>query len=269
VTVALSGDGGDEMFAGYNRHAFAARYWPTLSRVPAPLRQLGASLVRALPPKLAANLFAVRQAGEKLEKLAAILGERNLPAIQALLAAQGLGQDESLLAHEAPSPYLAADYAGFDPVDGMQLTDFKTYLPGDVLAKVDRASMSCGLEVRVPLLDHRLIGLAFALPANQRFAHGQGKALLRKALACRLPASLIQGKPKMGFALPIDEWLKGPLAEWAGDLIGGVCKNADGLFDAKRIERMWHEHRTGRRKRHHALWNLLMFLAWRNAWGRP
>lgn len=268
VTVALSGDGGDEIFAGYNRHLFAARLWPRLQSVPPPLRRLAAGLLEFMPlggwDRLS-RLTGQKLLGEKMQKLAALLPENELTAAHDLLAAQGLGQDESLLADRPASPYLAGQHNRLDALDLMQLIDIETYLPGDVLAKVDRASMSCGLEVRVPLLDHRLIGTAFAAAAKERFALGKGKSLLRRALAKRLPPSLFEGRPKMGFATPIDEWLRGPLKEWASDLLSPNNLRDHPYLDSKLVGRWWHEHQSGRRKRHHALWNLLMFMAWSSA----
>lgn len=268
VTVALSGDGGDEIFAGYNRHLFAARVWPRLRSVPPPLRRLAAGLIEFMPlggwDRLG-QLTGQKLLGEKMQKLASLLPETELAAAHDLLAAQGLGLNESPLADRPASPYLAGQHIGLDALDLMQLIDIETYLPGDVLAKVDRASMSCGLEVRVPLLDHRLIGTAFAASAKERFALGKGKSLLRRALAKRLPPGLFEGRPKMGFATPIDEWLRGPLRGWASDLLSSNCLRNHPYLDSKLVERWWQEHQSGRRKRHHALWNLLMFMAWSRA----
>lgn len=270
VSVVLSGDGGDEIFAGYNRHRFAARFWPKLAALPRPARRAAAWLLSALPPSFwdrAPTGLAVRQLGEKIQKLAAILPAASLEEAHAILSQQGLQSWESPLASPPASPYLEApDHTGLDPLDRMQLQDIETYLPNDVLTKVDRASMSCGLEVRVPLLDHRLMRLAFALEPGQRFQDGQGKALLRRALAKRLPAAWFAGKAKMGFALPLDGWLGGPLRDWAEDLLGRLRQDA--RFDARTIDGWWREHLGGRRKRHHALWPLLMFQAWRDAWDR-
>jgi asparagine synthase (glutamine-hydrolysing) len=266
VSVALSGDGGDEMFAGYNRHVFAARVWPILQTIPRPLRKLGAKALRLVTPEAWDRLgqgLGLRLMGEKTQKLAALLGEADLERIHGLLAAQGLAWDETPLAGQAPSPYLAQPRTDLEPLDRMQLLDIQHYMPEDVLTKVDRASMSCGLEVRVPLLDHRLFALAFAARPRERVAGGQGKALLRQALARRLPAPLFERKAKMGFAVPIDPWLKGPLKGWAMDLLAPAQLKRQGLFDARLVEGWWRDHQSGRKKRHHALWNLLMFQAWR------
>ncbi|CAA6604900.1 Asparagine synthetase [Rhodospirillaceae bacterium LM-1] len=268
VKVVLSGDGGDELFAGYNRHRFAFKDWPRLQIIPAPMRQALAGLVLALPHGVwgALGTFSGQKLmAEKMQKLAAILPLRSLDAAYDCLVGQGLLIGESPLAMTKASPYPVPPSTISDldlhPLDLMQLKDIRHYLPGDILTKVDRASMACGLEVRVPLLDHRLIPLAFAQSPGQRFQDGQGKALLRRILRKRLPTQLFEGRPKQGFAVPIDEWLKGSLKDWAGDLLGRA--KSSGLFDARVIDGWWADHQTGRRKRHHALWSLLMFQSWR------
>jgi asparagine synthase (glutamine-hydrolysing) len=278
VTVALSGDGGDEMFAGYNRHIFTVRSWPYLRLIPSPLRVVAAGflgLIAKTGCDALGQRLGVRQMSEKLQKLSALLPLSNLAHMHDLLAAQGLTREESplyqggktLLADRTASPYLAQETGGLSPLDHMQLLDIQNYMPDDVLTKVDRASMSCGLEVRVPLLDHRLFALAFALPSDQRVAGGKGKVLLRRALGLKLAPSFFSGKPKAGFAVPIDQWLKGPLKEWAWDLVSPNQAQRQGLFDRSKVTALWNDHQSGRRKRHHVLWNLLMFQAWQRERG--
>jgi len=268
VTVALSGDGGDELFAGYNRHVFAARLWPALRAFPRPLRAGAARLLNALPPNAWDRLghrLGLRLLGEKVQKLADVLPETSLTAIHARLCAQGQPATESLLA----DPILDHDddEDGFalgeiTPLDRMQARDLRHYLPDDVLTKVDRASMACGLEVRVPLLDHRLLEVAFAATADQRIRLGKGKQLLRRVLGRHLPASLFATKAKMGFAAPIDSWLRGPLKDWARDLLDPEHLGRQGLFNPRAVARCWQDHCDGRRKHHHTLWNVLIFQAW-------
>lgn len=270
VKVVLTGDGGDEIFAGYNRHRFALREWPYLQCLPRPFRTCLASALARLPLsawEALGQLMGLPQAGEKAQKLLAVAGSATLEAAHACLARQGLAAWESPLATGPASPYLEpptfSPTTSLHPLDRMQLADIRTYLPGDILTKMDRASMSVGLEARVPLLDHRLMGLAFALAPKARFEAGAGKQLLRKALGKRVPPALFEGQPKRGFAAPIDEWLKGPLADWAGDLLHSLKQ--DKRFDAQRIEDWRRQHNDGTAKRHHALWNLLMFESWRRA----
>lgn len=270
VKVALSGDGGDEIFAGYNRHRFAFHEWPRLSRMPLSLRKGLAGGLSCLAPSFwdaLGNLAGLPQMGEKMQKFLAVAGGSSLEAAYARLIRQGLEPQESPLALDPFTPY-ALDPTDqpenpLHPLDRMQLADINDYLPGDILAKMDRASMSQGLEVRVPLLDHRLLPLAFALAPKDRFLGKAGKAPLRRLLAKRLPPALFADRPKQGFAVPVDDWLKGPLRAWADDLL--TTLKGDACFDAKRIDGWWQEHLSGKRKRHHALWNLLMFEAWRRA----
>jgi asparagine synthase (glutamine-hydrolysing) len=268
VKVALSGDGGDEIFAGYNRHRFAQIWQPRLAALPQGVRRLLAASLGLLSVggwDQLGRLAGQKLAGEKIQKLAAVLPLSSEREIYACLAGQGLSDQESPLAIQGLSPYFVNPFPPLDAdlsrLDRMQLLDIRHYLPGDILTKTDRASMAVGLEVRVPLLDHRLLPLAFALSPEARFTGSQGKTLLRRALARRLPAPLFEGRPKQGFAVPIDEWLKGPLKDWAFALIERA--KSGGLFDAKRLDVWWTQHQTGTRKRHHALWNILMFQAWR------
>ncbi|TAN45894.1 MAG: asparagine synthetase B, partial [Rhodospirillales bacterium] len=268
VKVVLSGDGGDELFAGYNRHLLAASYLPRLEQQPLWLRRLGANVLNNLPPAFLdrlGSLAGIRQAGEKSRKLSAILPlAEDFGATYDCLTCQGLGSGETLLADPDDSFYRAADPSSpdFDFLDQMLLRDTKTYLPGDILVKLDRASMSVGLEARVPLLDHRLYELAWTLPNSLKAAGGAGKIALRRILGRHLPSSLFDGKPKMGFAVPLDTWLTGPLRTWAEDLLAPESLKRNGFLDAKRCLQMWQDHKSGRCKRHHTLWNLLMLLSW-------
>lgn len=268
VKVVLSGDGGDELFAGYNRHIFALRQWPTIAALPMALRALAATGLGLPRPSWLdrlGGLAGTRLLAEKTAKLASVLGAADLDDAYGRLCRQGLAAVESPLAPAFAGSYLEPARGGdvpLDPLDRMQFLDLTRYLPDDVLAKVDRASMSVGLEVRVPWLDHRLIPVAFADRPIDRIAGGRGKALLRDALAKRLPRALFDAKPKMGFAAPIAEWLRGPLRSWAGDLLSPAALARDGMIDANTVARWWSEHQSGRRNRHHALWNVLMFRAW-------
>ncbi len=263
VTVALSGDGGDELFAGYNRHIWAARHGPWLDRAPPWLRRLGAKGIEALAPalwdRLAAPL-ALRQPGEKLHKLAAVMRTDGFEETYRCLTGQGI--DPAGLVWGGSEPPGAATPRLDGPVERMQFLDAVGYLPDDILTKVDRASMSVGLEVRVPLLDHQVVEFAWSLPASLKVAGGSGKRILRSVLGRHLPAALFENKPKSGFAVPLDAWLRGPLREWAESLLSRESLNRGGFLDADMVEGWWAEHRSGRHNRHHILWNVIMFQAW-------
>ena len=263
VTVVLSGDGGDELFAGYNRHAWAARHWPWHRRSPSVLRRLAASAIEGLSPgawdRLAAPL-SVRHPGEKLHKLAAVLGTADLDGAYRCLTGQGTDPAGAVIAGTEPpsAPSPAFD----DPVETMQYLDAVTYLPDDILTKVDRASMSVGLEARVPLLDHEVVEFAWTLDRTLKMEKGRGKRLLRAVLSRHLPNALVQNKPKSGFAIPLDAWLRGPLREWAEAMLSADTLKATGFLDPAAVNRWWSEHLSGRRNRHHVLWNVMMFQAW-------
>ena len=264
VTVALSGDGGDELFGGYRRHLFAARHWPRLARVPRRLRAALGAAIGAVPESwLDRGLSSLQltRPGESLHKLAAVLGAETPGAVHARLAA---AWPEAALRRAPP----AAMPDGGDPVLESRRHDFAHYLPDDVLTKVDRAAMQVALEVRVPYLDPRVIRFAFSLPDALLFdAHG-GKAILRRLLARRVPETLFM-RPKMGFSVPIGDWLRGPLRDWAEALLDPRRLREAGLYDVATVRAAWAEHLAGPRSRHHALWCVLMLEAWRERMFSP
>ncbi len=274
VTVALSGDGGDEGFAGYSRHAGLARLWRRVGPLPRPLRQAAAGALTALSPAVWDGLGRLLPArrrpnflGDKAHKVAGSLTEPSLEAMYARVrthwhpaadlidgaAAIGSGAD----------PTLARDLP--DPVDRLRYLDMAAYLPDDILTKVDRASMAVGLEARVPLLDHRVIEFAWRLPPSLLIEGGRGKMPLRRVLARAVPPELSE-RPKMGFGVPIGDWLRDPLRAWAEDLLAPESLADTGLFRADPIRRCWHDHIRGRRSAPHALWPVLMAQAWARHW---
>ena len=270
VTVALSGDGGDEVFAGYNRHCQADMIERRLLNLGRPLRAGAKALIRGLSPRqwdrLASLLPAGQRpqhAGEKLHKIADVLAA---PTGGVHLALTSLWQDPAqLIAAPVADPAPAVDTAARRPplpdlMAEMIYADTLGYLPGDILTKVDRASMATSLEVRVPLLDHRVVAFAWSLPNTMKVRNGAGKWLLRQVLYRYVPPALVD-RPKMGFGVPIDAWLRGPLRDWAEDLLAPAGLSHAGLNVAP-IRQAWTEHLAGRRNYQYALWNVLMFRAW-------
>jgi asparagine synthase (glutamine-hydrolysing) len=275
VTVALSGDGGDELFAGYNRYVWADRLARAARRVPTPLRGASAAAMRALAPDTWTRLFGFvppgwrpSLAGDKLQKVAAVFDDPDPDAIYRRLVSQWERPDEIAAAGREPHGPLWDDTIGRDFPDfvpRMQLLDTITYLPDDILTKVDRATMAVGLEGRVPLLDHRVVAYAWSLPLSLKLRGGSSKWLLRRVLDRYVPRALID-RPKMGFAVPIDAWLRGPLREWAETLLAPAALTSYGFVRVEPVRRAWQEHLEGRRNWQGPLWTVLMLQAWRQRW---
>ncbi len=270
VTVALSGDGGDEIFAGYNRHVQA----PGLARYEGWAGRLVGRGARAIPVNIwdmAFNLVPQggrpRLPGEKMHKLGSVLG-RTGPDIYRRLCSLWPNPEMLLADGREDSKVLerlANAGAGLPGVERMQLLDGLSYLPGDILTKVDRATMAASLEARVPLIDHRVIAFAFSLPPEMRIRDGKGKWALRRLLARHVPEHLFE-RPKMGFGVPLDRWLRGPLAEWAADLLSPGSLASGGFIRPGPVQAAWSQHLSGRRNRQHELWAVLMFETWRRKW---
>ncbi len=266
VVVVLSGDGGDEVFAGYNRHVAMARLGSLLD-LPRSVRGFAASLAGAVPPSVWEAGTSVlpasvrpREMADKMQKLSSFLDAENADAVH-----------ERLLTHwqEPPvvTPYPPPAPPGAalaDALERMQLRDGIDYLPDDILTKVDRASMAVGLEARAPLLDHRVVELVWSLPKAMRVRGGTGKWALRRVLDRYVPRSLID-RPKTGFALPLAEWLRGPLRDWAESLLAASALHP--ALKAEPIRAAWAEHLAGTRNHQHRLWCVLMVQAWAKRWG--
>jgi asparagine synthase (glutamine-hydrolysing) len=275
VTVALSGDGGDELFAGYNRYVWAERLARAVNLVPRPLRGASATALRALAPQTWNRLFAFVPAswrpalpGDKLHKITTLLDNPQPDAIYRRLVSQWERPDEIAAAGQEPrgplwDPSIAQDFP--DLVPRMQFLDMITYLPDDILTKVDRATMAVGLEGRVPLLDHRVVAYSWSLPLEFKLRGGRSKWLLRQVLDRYVPRPLID-RPKMGFGVPIDAWLRGPLREWAESLLTPARLASDGFVRVEPVRRAWQEHLEGSRNWQYPLWTVLMLQAWRARW---
>lgn len=278
VTVNLSGDGGDELFGGYNRYFWARNIWRKLGWMPRPLRAAVAGVLTTVPPaswntafqKLERWLPArLRYAnpGDKLHKVAEILAVRSPEEIYLGLVSHWKNPAQLVPGSHEPltlltDPAYRADLPGFE--HRMMYLDTVTYLPDDILTKVDRAAMSVSLETRVPLLDHRVVEFAWSLPLHMKIRHGQGKWLLRQVLYRHVPQAMME-RPKMGFGVPIDQWLRGPLKPWAEALIEPDRLRREGLFDPAPIQRKWLEHQAGARNWSYYLWDVLMFQAWKES----
>ncbi|WP_062816437.1 asparagine synthase (glutamine-hydrolyzing) [Alcanivorax sp. NBRC 102024] len=281
VTVALSGDGGDEMFGGYNRHLWGPRVWSKVSGLPFVVRHALGGLIRTVSSggydklmqaasRVMPSRFQVRTFGEKLYKLADVLSCDSFSALYTDLASMNRHPGEFLNVNSTQTRPEAIDltaFAGFSQAEWMMLMDTLTYMVDDVLVKVDRASMASSLEVRAPFLDPEVFKTAWRLPVTQRVAEGEGKRVLRDILYRHVPRALIE-RPKMGFAVPLDEWLRGPLREWAESLLSPQALSQLPMLDSKAVQRCWQAHLQG--KGHHAqqLWAVLQLVAWAGHW-RP
>jgi asparagine synthase (glutamine-hydrolysing) len=275
VTVALSGDGGDELFAGYNRYLWTEQLAHAVKAMPQSLRHASAMALRALAPQTWDRLFALAPAswrptlpGDKLHKIATVLDNPTPDAIYRRLVSQWERPEEVAAAGREPDGPLwdatiAADFP--DLVARMQFLDMVTYLPDDILTKVDRATMAVGLEGRVPLLDHRVVSYAWSLPRSLKLRGGHSKWLLRRVLERYVPSSLTD-RPKMGFGVPIDAWLRGPLREWAESLLAPARLTSNGFVRVEPVRKAWQEHIQGARNWQYPLWTVLMLQAWRERW---
>lgn len=268
VTVALSGDGGDELFGGYNRHTLAPRLSRRLSRIPRPARALAArALLRAQPdwwdalPRLVAHRSTTGVLGARVRKVASVLDFRDADDLYGRLTAAA-SRATPLDAPTASTPPLAAD---LPLTAAIMLADVQGYLRDDILVKIDRAAMTTSLETRVPLLDPRVYRLAWSLPERYKVDGSRGKVVLRALLAEYLDPALFE-RPKMGFAMPVAEWLRGPLRSWGEDLLSPVALAGPGWLDAAAVRSLWTDHLTRRADHAQALWHVLTLQAWLARW---
>jgi asparagine synthase (glutamine-hydrolysing) len=281
VTVSLSGDGGDELFCGYDRYFWGDTLWRKMGRLPRWARSGLRKFLLAVPPekwdrgyrwlgkRMPEHLQTVRP-GDRIHKLAEALSFNDRSQLYHWLVSHW--RDPLLLvrgADEEPTTALDRD-AGLFPGEAflreMQWTDLTNYLPDDILTKVDRASMAVALEARVPLLDHRVVEFAFRLPLRYLRRDGKGKWILRGILKKFVPENLFE-RPKMGFGIPIGTWLRGPLKDWAADLLSEDRLKREGFLNVSEVQGKWAEHLSGRRNWAYHLWDVLMWEAWLERWG--
>jgi asparagine synthase (glutamine-hydrolysing) len=267
LSVCLAGDGGDEVFAGYNRHALGSALWRRVGWIPHPIRdglgrallkpspaqadRLGLGVSRLLPPRL-----RLPNVGDKLQKAAGVIRADRL-GLWSSLAQVWPDADLPGVCGAVPSAFVR----GLDPIEEMMMTDTAVVLPDQMLVKVDRASMAASLEVRSPLLDHRLLEWAWRQPLDVRTKGGVGKLVLREVLDGLVPSAIVD-RPKMGFDPPLATWLRGPLRNWAGDLVSNSRVVSNGWLNGSALERTWSEHQSSTRNHEYRLWAVLMLESW-------
>lgn len=278
VTVSLSGDAGDELFGGYNRYHLTAHLWHRLSALPLPLRRAVAWMLtrfsRQSLDRLAGWLPASARwasVGDKLHKGAGVLASRSMDELYLGMVSNWEDPAALVIGGAEPSTVLTGQrpgLTGLSDVERMMALDMLSYLPDDILTKVDRAAMGVSLETRVPFLDHRVVEFAWQLPLDCRLRREKGgtttKWALREVLYRHVPKALVE-RPKMGFGVPIDAWLRGPLRDWAEDLLSEARLRRQGYLNPAPVRRKWSEHLGGRRNWQHQLWAVLMFEAWMEA----
>lgn len=281
VTVALSGDAADEIFCGYNRYMLTQKLWPRISRLPLPLRKAVAKLIQSLSPDvLSALLYPVKKAvlrgpsvdiGDKMHKGALMLSSITIDEL--LLNLVSIWPDPSNLVNHGKEPLTVLTNSAIKPVctndvETMMARDMLSYMVDDILVKVDRAAMSVSLETRAPFLDHEVIETAWALPFEYKLRHGKSKWVLREILYQYVPRQLID-RPKIGFGVPVNEWLRGPLRAWAESLLDVRKLEQQGYLDVGVVQRVWQEHVSGARNWGERLWAVLMFQSWFDAQNIP
>jgi asparagine synthase (glutamine-hydrolysing) len=275
VTVSLSGDGGDELFYGYERYLVAERIWNKLAFLPVRSRRLAVNILNYVPGRLLERLmhllpkrYHIKHFEDRLPKLLEILAQPSALSLYRELLSHSKNPTSLILGSSEPETILSRqDSLPALPTlrEQMMFLDMMMYLPDDILTKVDRASMAVGLEARVPLLDHRILEFAWNAPTKYKYCNGQAKWLLRQVLYRHVPQELMD-RPKMGFGVPIEHWLRDPLRDWAESLLNKERLTQEGYFNVALVRNMWEEHLSGKRRWHYYLWDVLMFQAWKESY---
>lgn len=275
VTVALSGDGGDEAFGGYNRYFLGRRIWRTLAPLPVGVRRRVARAIHGVSPSNWGTVLGAAQsvlpsgmrvahAGDRMHKLADVFASPSMADMYRSLVSHWHQPAAMVIGGSEPATLLdeaISGLGGLSDVERMMYWDARTYLPDDIMVKVDRAAMAVSLETRAPFLDHRVVELAWQMPLRMKLRDNTGKWAVRKVLERHVPTALVE-RPKMGFGVPIDQWLRGPLREWAGDLLDPARLAREGYLQPGPIQEKWNEHQSGGRNWQYLLWDVLMFQAW-------
>jgi asparagine synthase (glutamine-hydrolysing) len=276
VTVALSGDAGDELFGGYNRYMWAPRIWDQMAWLPYSVRNTLGGLIRAVPMAgwhSMSGVLGVSRLGDKAHKLAASLDKaRDIDDMYWNLVREWTNSESLVIGSTSVLNATAVSEViqriglppGLTSVERMMARDTLTYLTDDILCKVDRAAMACSIETRVPFLDHRVVELAWRLPQHMKVRGNTGKWAMRQLLYKYVPRELIE-RPKVGFAVPIGQWMRCQLRDWAEDLLNEKKLREQGYLNPKPLRRRWEEHLSGRRDHTSSLWAILMFQSWLQA----